>query len=86
MSSFGPWIIGLWLDCGLIVGLREGENSWRAADEGVTAGWSVCLEGEVARSTVAASRSDSGDFGFSRSFPGTMSAARASLRASIELL
>ena len=57
-----------------------------AADEGVTAGGSVGLESEVAWSTVAASHSGSGDVGSSRSIPGTMSAARASLRASIELL
>ena len=64
------------------MGLREGENSWRAADEGQFVLKVRLLKAPWRRATAL----DSGDFGFSRSIPGTMSAARASLRASIELL
>ena len=63
---------------GLAAGAWDGENSWRAAEDGLTAGGSVGLVGEVAWSTVAASHSASGEFGFSRLRPGTMSAARVS--------
>ena len=66
--------------------MREGENSWRAAGDGVTAGRSVCLEGEVLRPPcLGAASCSTVSSHFSSGDPGANRAERGAL-ASIELL
>ena len=75
-----------------ILGHLEGRawgKSCLEVEVGVTAGRSLSLgldAGDFTWSIVAASHCASGDFGSPRLTPGQMSASRAALRASIELL